>query len=672
LIENQGRMEVIASPRLTPEDVEAINDGLARKEDVVRDSLLRELSKPKGRFEEVRLNLLSNLIASGVLSIKIAVMESESKTGMFHEKLGLLLDSEGNAVAFTGSMNETANAFYQNYESIDVYTSWSADADRVQDKQSAFNAMWGDYEPNLKVVEFPEVTDAILSKYRVTEDVRLEDLDIPEDGSGARSEESVEASNIPAIPGYVKMRKYQEDAIDAWKKSGFRGIFDMATGTGKTFTALAAVSSLSAELNHNLAVVIVCPYQHLVEQWKEDIVAFGMRPIVCYSSSSQKNWRNRVKNSVSGFRIGAIDRFCIVTTNATFSTPFMREQIAKLKGNCLIVADEAHNFGAEKLNSALPKGFKYRLALSATIERHGDERGTQSIFEYFGEKCIEYSLEDAIINDMLTPYYYHPIVVSLDCEELDEYVVLSKKIGQLVASLGAKKGSDLPDSLKMLLIKRARIVAGARSKIPALRETIDPFKEERHLLVYCGATTVKDVDYVEGEPTEDEVKQIDLVTGMLGQDLGMKVSRFTSEENAERREILKKEFSDGRQMQALVAIRCLDEGVNIPNIEKAFILASSTNPKEYVQRRGRVLRKAPGKKHASIYDFITLPVLPQDAGSLPDDVLLAPKSLVAREIARMKDFATISENPVETISLVQELVEVFGVRPDEEEGELYA
>lgn len=670
LIRNGGRIELVASPRLSEEDLDAIRDGFDRRDEVVKDCLIRELKEPQGKFEEARLNLLSNLIASGILTLKIALLESGNEIGMFHEKLGLVFDRDDNVIAFSGSMNESANAFHTNYESFDVYTSWGADADRVIDKQAAFSAMWGDFEPGLRVVEFPEVNEAILKKYQVREDVDLTDLEVPRPGiSKGNAPASIPAPmNVPRVPSWVVMRDYQKNAIAEWEKCGYRGIFDMATGTGKTYTALAAVATLSQVVDDKLAVVIVCPYQHLVEQWREDIIAFGMRPIVCYSASNQKNWRDRVKNSVMGFMYGGVDRFCIVTTNATFATKFMQEQMAKLDGHCLVVADEAHNFGAEKQFKSLPQQFKYRLALSATIERHGDDAGTERIFSYFGEKCIEYTLEDAISSQMLTPYYYHPVVVSLDEEELDEYLDLTKRIGKAVASGSA---GDLSDYAKMLLIERARIVAGAKSKLSALKHTIEPFKNDNHMLVYCGATTVQDEGYEEGCPDVSEERQIDLVSKMLGTELGMKVSQFTSREDAAKRELLKEEFTEGKQMQALIAIRCLDEGVNIPNIEKAFILASSTNPKEYVQRRGRVLRLAEGKRFAVIYDFVTLPMSIEELYTCSAEVSESSKSLAIREIARMRDFARISENPTESLELVGELIEAFGINPEEEEGRQY-
>lgn len=662
LIENGGTIQMIASPRLSPEDIDAINDGIRRRDEVIKEALLRELRDPKGKFEEARLNLLSNLIAAKRLEIKIAFLEDDNTVGMFHEKLGLMADNEGNIIAFSGSMNESANAFTSNYEAIDVFASWTQDAERVYIKQSAFNAMWEDYEPSIKVLDFPEVNEEILRRYQVDNRIntRLDDETSVDDFTP--TDEPVPLAG-PKIPSHVQMREYQMDAIEEWAKRNYVGIFDMATGTGKTYTALAATARLFADKNQNLAVIIICPYQHLVEQWKEDIVAFGMKPIVCYSASSQKNWRDRLKTAVTSFNLGVQKHFCMVSTNATFSVDYVQDLVSKLAGNILLVVDEAHNFGAENLSKTLLPHIPYRLALSATIDRYGDPEGTHKLYDYFGEKCIEYTLKDAIDNDMLTPYFYHPVPVSLNDEELGNYLDLTAKIRKNVHA--DKDGKiKLSEYAKMLLIKRARIVAGASEKIVTLKCCMEDFKDDNQILVYCGATTMHDVDYQEGKPPISEAKQINIVADMLGNDLGMRVTKFTSEENADERERIKTNFAEGTHLQALVAIRCLDEGVNIPSIRTAFIMASSTNPKEYVQRRGRVLRKFPGKRYAVIFDFITLPVPLNRVGDYDSDVIDSVKSLAKREIIRMKDFAAIAENPFDSDSLIAEIQRNYNIESD--------
>lgn len=670
LIENGGSIQMIASPRLSLEDIDAINDGIRRRDEVIKEALLRELCEPKGRFEEARLNLLSNLIAAGRLEIKIAFLEDDNTIGMFHEKLGLMYDADDNIIAFSGSMNESANAFTSNYEAIDVFTSWTQDAERVYIKQSAFNAMWEDYEPSIKVLDFPDVNEEILQRYRVDDRIDTSlDNEPSEDGIIPIDEPTAPVG--PMIPAHVRMREYQIEAIEEWAKRNYVGIFDMATGTGKTYTALAAIAKLFEDKNRDLAVIIICPYQHLVEQWKEDIVAFGMKPIVCYSASSQRNWRERLKTAVTSFNLGVQNHFCMISTNATFSIDYVQDLVMKLNGNIVLVVDEAHNFGAENLSKTLLPHIPYRLALSATIDRHGDPEGTQKLYDYFGEKCIEYTLKDAIDNDMLTPYYYHPVPVSLNETELGNYLDLTAKIRKSVHA--DKDGKvKLSEYAKMLLIKRARIVAGAAEKIGTLQRLMVDFRDDNQILVYCGATTMHDIDYQEGKPPIEEARQIDIVAGMLGNDLGMRVTKFTSEESADERERIKADFAEGTHLQALVAIRCLDEGVNIPSIRTAFIMASSTNPKEYVQRRGRVLRKFPGKRHAVIFDFITLPIPLNQVGDYDSDIIDSVKSLAKREIIRIKDFAAIAENPFDSDSLIAEIQRCYNIEGDiitEEEEE---
>lgn len=663
LVKNGGKIQLIASPKLSDEDIDAINDGLKRKEEVIEEALLRELSEATGRFEEERLNLLSNLIATGILEIRIAFLEADNSIGMFHEKMGLMYDDDGNIIAFTGSMNESANAFHRNYEAIDVFTSWTTDEDRVLRKQAAFNAMWNDYEPNIRVVAFPKVSKAVIERYRRTSSADLT-VDDRLQNPYAIDQHCQDTQVGPRVPSKVKLRPYQINAIDSWAEHSYRGVFDMATGTGKTFTALAAVARLFKDRERRLAVLIVCPYQHLVEQWKDDIVAFGMKPIVGYSASTQKNWRDRLKTAVQSFSMGVQDHFCLVTTNATFGTDFVQDQVSRLYGNVLLVVDEAHNFGASHLSTTLMPHIPYRLALSATINRHGDVEGTQKLFDYFGEKCIEYTLKDAIDNGMLTPYFYYPVIVNLNDDELSQYLDLTQKIRK--NSHFDKNGKiELSEYAKMLLIKRARLVAGASDKIAALRAKIKPMAKDNHMLVYCGATTIQDADYQETHATTEDLRQIDVVADLLGNELGMRISKFTSEEDPAERERIKADFDEGTHLQALVAIRCLDEGVNIPSIKTAFILASSTNPKEYVQRRGRVLRKTPGKAFAKIFDFITLPVSLHDIGQTDPTVIESAKSLAAREIARMRDFAAIAENPFDSDELITAIQEQYGITDTE-------
>ena len=464
-------------------------------------------------------------------------------------------------------------------------------------------------------------------------------------------------AGTPAIPRGVSLHEYQTDAIDTWVENDFRGIFDMATGTGKTYTGLGAAVKLY-NIKRRLAVIIVAPYQHLVDQWVEDIVQFNMRPIIGYSSSPQKDWKKRLTDAVFDYqRLGIIDTLCFVTTNATFSSKFVQNTLNDLGSETLLIIDEAHNFGSGHLSLSLNPKFDDRLALSATLERHGDPVGTQILKSYFGPKCIEYDLNRAIREGKLTPYYYHPVLVYLEEDELEKYKDLSYKISREchVNKYGELK---ITENGKRLLLARARLVAGARQKLAVLREVMKPYVNDSHMLVYCGATKVDTFENDTFDSDEEGERQIVAVSKILGNELGMKVTHFTSSESAAEREIIKRKFADTDPYQAIVAIKCLDEGVNIPSIKTAFILASTTNPKEYIQRRGRVLRLAPKKPYAVIYDFVTLIKPLSEVDQYASDYMCG-RALAKRELSRLIEFGSIALNSRDSDKLITDIEETY-------------
>lgn len=646
LVERQGKMELIVSPRLTEEDIQSISLGYKTREEVIERALLRDFDEPKNKTEFRKLNLLANLIAEGILDIKVAFKINANSAGIFHEKIGIVIDAEGNKVAFTGSMNETYSGLLQNYESIDVFCSWrDEDYDRVNIKENAFDNLWDNLDTVMEVIPFPKVAVERLNSYKVekTEPLCVE-IQNEDDSQDV----------FFKIPDNVDLYDYQREAIESWKNNNYCGIFDMATGAGKTFTALGALSALSKNLNNHIAVVIVAPYQHLVEQWVEDIIQFNVKPIVAYSYPGQK-WRKQFSDAVTAYNVGAIDNFCVIATNATFSLNDFQSILQKFKKNFAFVVDEAHNFGAVKLSSLLPRKARYRLALSATIERFRDEEGTNKLRKYFGKTCISFSLKEAIQKGFLTSYYYHPIVVYLNADEYEQYQEITKTI---IRNGGASQENiDKNPYIEMLLIKRARIISGCKEKVPKLVEVMKPYRTDNYILVYCGATKY-DNDSSDLKD-DDEVRQIEEVNKRLYYELGMKVHKFTSEESKEERDEIKRMFASGTELQVITAIKCLDEGVNIPSIKKAFILASSTNPKEYIQRRGRVLRRAKGKEYAEIFDFITLPRPLEEVQFCSEEELSCDLSLVRKEFLRMIDFAETARNPFEIDKLKEDIQNAY-------------
>lgn len=669
-----GKIQIVASPYLSDEDIDAIRHGYEDRNKIIERALLTQISeKPTDYYSMERLNLLAALIADGVMDIQIAYTEDKNGIGMYHEKMGIIEDVHGDKIAFSGSNNESAAAMTINYETMDVFRSWgdSSEIERIRLKENAFYSIWHDTEPNIKVLKFPNITDALIERYRrkpanfaiddeqfakrmLTYASKISDISSTYEGPiGAR------------VPDDITFREYQKDAISVWVGENYRGIYDMATGTGKTLTGLGAISKLSEDLDDVLAVIIVCPYQHLVEQWVEDIVRFNIKPIIAYGDSPQKDWKKRLSRAVRDQKLRRDKSFfCLVCTNATFAKDYVQDEISKIQSPILLVVDEAHNFGARTYARLLDDRFTYRLALSATLDRHRDDEGTAMLYDFFGKKCIEYSLDRAIDEDKLTKYKYYPIPVYLTDEELEKYEQKSYEMSKCLI-----KGKDgkyrLNKRGEILAMERARIVAGASQKLETLREYIAPYAKDNNILVYCGATNVIDEKADYSSIDEEDVRQIEAVTRILGNEFGMEVAKFTSEENMETRATIKEQFQKGDRLQAIVAIKCLDEGVNIPGIRTAFILASTTNPKEYIQRRGRVLRKAENKPFAEIYDFVTLPRELDSVSGLTTEQAQRDLSLVKNELARIKEFGRLSMNSMEANDLIWDIQEAYHIIDDE-------
>lgn len=657
LVKNNGKIQFIVSPVLSEEDIKAINDGYANREDLETKILLDSFEEPKNYFEEERLNLLATLIAEGILDIKIAYsLNKDGKIGLFHPKLGLFYDDEENCVAFSGSMNETKSAFNDNYESFDVFTSWD-DPIRVNNKKRDFNSLWENSDSNALVYNFPDAPkNKLLSYKKSSVNWNIDDEEEIENQLNKVDYDENDITNEPRLPYSVQknggLREYQKQAIKNWKENGFVGIYDMATGTGKTFTALGSIVEIYNSLKSKLAVVICCPQIHLVDQWVEDILAFNIKPVICHSKAPY-DYKKKLKSEILDFNLGVENFICLVCCNATYKNDFIQEQIRNIDGDVLLVVDEAHNFGSPDLMQTLDDKFKYKLALSATFERYGDEYGTSFLTNYFQKKCITFTLEEAI-PEFLTKYKYYPILITLEEDELEEYHRLSREISKNLKYDKKGRVVGLNKMGELLAGQRARLIAGAHGKISKLTSLMKKYQNDKHILVYCGATRVNEQD-----EDGNDLKQIQAITDVIGNQLNMDAAKFTSEENSKERAIIKEKFAYGKELQVLVAIKCLDEGVNIPAIKTAFILASTQNPKEYIQRRGRVLRKFPGKEFAEIYDFVTIPRKLEEAYCLTNEEIKSEKSLVKNELKRIIEFKSISMNPKDSDELIEKITESY-------------
>lgn len=453
-------------------------------------------------------------------------------------------------------------------------------------------------------------------------------------------------ASSPRIPDTLVIRDYQKDAIRAWLRAKGRGILEMATGTGKTITSIYAIVTLLQQLrsaNQACGLVIVLPYKVLLEQWQDNFADFGLFPLPCYESKAI--WLPKLQSQVDLFERGSYKNLSVITTNTTFYSDEFQRELAKMKGQFIFCVDEMHHLATEQGVSLLPPDALFKIGLSATLMTKNENKSMDDLIAYFENGIVySFSLERAIDEGFLTPYKYYPVFIELTADEKEEYFILSKKIAKAYLMDESDNSKEI---LQALLMKRARIISSAENKLEVLRTMGGIIQGTKYNLFYCG------------DRHEADGRYIDKVNRLLSFDLDMKTHTFTSEENrVERRDILNR-FSNG-DIEALTAIRCLDEGVDIPALRRAFILSSGTNPKEFVQRRGRILRRSPGKDTAEIYDFFVVPTLQsREIRRLDTEQINSERRIINREFDRFKEFAKLAANKQDAYSKIIDIWELY-------------
>jgi superfamily II DNA or RNA helicase len=628
---NDGRARWVTSPILDEADWEALQTGdAARTDPVLRNALVCNIAELAEKLERDTLSALAWMIADEVLNFKLALPRNKLERGDFHDKFGIFIDAEGNRVSFNGSYNDSIQGT-RNYESIKIFCSWDrafgvlvrADAER-------FERLWNNQDPNVRVFDLPEAAQAQILRLRTGDRPypRPKWVNLSRDAGVP-----VYRPARPVVPAHIVLRDYQAEAIEEWFAHDCRGLLEMATGTGKTITALAASARLY-ELEQKLAVIIAVPYQHLVDQWHEEAKAFGYQPVLAYQSKAQ--WLDELNAQILDFNAGYRQFISVITTHTTFISSEFQGTIDRLNTPSFLIADEAHHLGAERSRQNYPQGISFRLGLSATPDRWFDDEGTAALRMFIGETVFAFPLEKAI-GLSLTPYYYHPHLVPLTDEELERYEELSAKIARLMS----REDEEGQQALKMLLIRRAELLNKAKNKLGVLSELVDTHGQIRHTLFYCAPG------------------QIDEVLRLLGWGKGLLVHRFTAEEDTGERQQLLTDFASG-DLQALVAMKCLDEGVDVPSTRTAFLLASSSNPREFIQRRGRILRKASGKEYSFIHDLIAVPPNVW-TGSRDSPSFEAERTIMRRELQRFKEFADHALNKHQAMDKVWDVAKRYGL-----------
>ena len=645
----KGKMRLVASPRLEPEDVEVLRLAKDDPISVLGNIVARDFSDIEDKLINERLNALAWLSATGMLEIKLAIPTDENgnfKTGIYHEKFGIFSDDSENHVTFIGSSNETRGGLLENFESIKAFCSWKDPEGRVQEDLEYFEALWFQETPNLKVLEFTNIANELLEYFRDKNNPPVEFDQIKELFPGSQRKEYYD------FPDGFELRKYQRDAIEKWIEAKGIGIFSMATGSGKTLTALTLVTKVSKK-NKPLVVIIVCPFLNLCHQWEKELFKFGITPISCYDKSV--NWAPKLERGYQRLKAGITQVMTIITTNKTYIGEIFQ---AKLKSRVfdgglhhLLIADEVHNLGSKKGRKCLPDQIKMRLGLSATPEREIDPVGTEAVLNYFGGVCFEYSMKQAMADGYLSPYSYKVILVELTDVETEKYLDLTLKLAKLFHG-NHDPEIEISSNIENLLIQRARIIANAENKLGALDEALRELTIPlRKAIFYCG-------DGISKNEIGLEKRQIEKVTHLLGDKHKKSVRTFTFLESPKEREDIIRELTND-DLDGVVAIRCLDEGIDLPELSMGFFLASSSNPRQFIQRRGRLLRKAPGKEKAIIYDFIVTP--PDFGGDIDDNAFNMEREFFRRELKRIVEFCRLAENGPQEINNIKKIREKYNL-----------
>lgn len=596
-VKNGGHMRLLCSAELDKEDLESINTAYELK-NKINDKFNEDYDELEDEFIKNHVKMVGWLVANGYLEIKIGVNKKKNKflkNGILHSKIGILYDEEDNFLSFDGSVNETAFGWSNNIESFKVFYSWK-NPEYIEPDIQDFEDFWNNNNDSLEVFEIPEATKNKLIEIAPKNTMELEEI----------KRITGKAKQKP------KLRSYQTEAIDKWVENNKKGILSMATGTGKTFTALSCFDLLIKE-KQKLLTIIVCPQKHLINQWKRSLSIFYEDNILI-ASGDNKHWKKEIISMISNLESDIYEYGVILTTFNTFSSEEFIGRIKLYEDEMLLMVDEVHGIGSNEFRKGLLNEYTYRLGLSATPEIEDDFERNEFLYEYFNGIIYNYDLEDAIKNGFLCHYNYYPIFIDLNDDELEKYLYYSTKI----AYFFNKKHLSHDDEKKLnsYLINRRNIINNAKEKMEYLKKFLIEHKDISDLIIYCTG------------------KQLPKIQEMLN-NMNISNKKFTGEESTSQRDKILKLFSK-KYFQVLVAIKCLDEGVDVPSTQSAILMASTLNTRQHIQRRGRILRKDKNKTMANIYDLIIFPNLKNQSESV--------KSIFLNEKVRYDEYVRLAEN----------------------------
>ena len=644
-IKHNGKMRLITSPILDPDDYDIIKK-VSSGDNVTLEELKFDLDNIITDFEANHVQALGWMLEHGLLEMKLAIVagddgtiltrESLLQAGLFHQKVGVMKDHDGNLISFSGSINETAAAWINNDEEFKVFNNWEGNTDYLQRDVNRFETLWNNQKKNTKVYDLPTAIKEELVKYGRKFDITK--ISLHEYVEKKRKDNPFEYCGISLF-------SYQKAALNLWKKHNYCMLFEMATGTGKTRTAIAGMKHLFM-LNEKLIAIVACPQNTLARQWKDEVDALKVdsdwSDII---DGTNRNWEKDLQGILLKNSAGFANHCIIYTTHATSSSDKFINAIRQYKGyrtEILFIGDEVHWLGAAKLRQALLPNYTYRIGLSATPSRWFDDRGTRLLEDYFGNEHFEFTIKDALtkVNPLtgkhfLVNYYYKISKVSLTLSESVEYAQLTERLAKLY--LVKDNDFEAEEKYNRLLEKRADIIKNAENKFGVFEQILTQLEQKGELENLIIFVSPQQKDRV-----LDILQHRRIISHKLTQDEGTKLeSKYGG--LSERQHIIKL-FKNGFY-KALVAIKCLDEGIDIPTASRGILLSSSTNPREYVQRIGRIIRQEPSKSFAYLYDICV-----DSIDSLSEDSMALERRIRRNEQKRLQEIAENAINSVEALS----------------------
>ena len=616
LARNGGTIQLATSPKLSEDDIRAIADGYDARE-IIEQRTLSEFESSLSELDDANLSILYSLIKERILDIRIIVKDK----GMYHDKLAVLTDRNGNRIACVGSNNESSGGYNDNYEKVRIYRSW-IEPDRVIDEIEEFESIW-------------DGTNSFLHVYKFSDAKNKELLECIERTKNSKKNQKKK----------VELRPYQTEAKNAWIANGYKGFFEMATGTGKTLTALFSIMELIK--SKPVFTVILAPYKHLVNQWYDTIkenfddvevikvygeIKDAEQLIYAKYIQSKKNYRPII----------------VVSTIVSFFIDRYQTLYDLIGYERLLVVDEAHNF-INKISDELSAKYKYKLGLSATPVFGKDAGKTTLLLEWFGGRVMSFPIEKAI-GKYLVNYEYIPFYIDATDEDEDKF----KKATQIMLSCIDSSTGKIVDEERFNVAYRSRLraISMADEKIERIQEIFNTITETNHTIIYCSDGRLFRSGKQHNE--ESEIKHLDYILELINDSVvkkSLKASRFTATEDASTRMKLIDLFNAGK-IDYLVAIKCLDEGIDIPSIKSALILSSNDNYREFVQRRGRILRKYSGKDIAKIYDVIVLPSY-------------QAKGMAEIELRRFYEYAKLAYNKDQLLPDLESIMKKYDLAYDD-------